>query len=168
MVNIPIYIFIFVILTFLLPLIKQTPIITWDVFFFLLYAYIFDKFIVHLAITLKNNLLTRFYNTSFFAVLNRFFFKFKNKFKPTNLDIVQFTNLSFRIKKITYRDGKKDFISFKLFEESEEIIKEINFLIKELRKKENINNFELINKIVVNLAKLNKINEKFEKHNKKL
>ena len=118
-------------------------------------------------VTLYSKLIDRFYNTSFYVVIDKLYFKFKNKFKITNENIRHFDSWSFRIKKISYIYINKDDYSFKLFEESEKIIKEINLISKDLKNKENIANFELIDKFFVNLRKLNEINKKFEKHTKK-
>lgn len=163
--KLPLYIFIFVIINFFYFWWYDSS-LGLKTYLFILFIYLLQRLGFHILIKLYNTLLDSFFNTSFYLMIKRNFKYYKRKFKFNKLDIIQSSSWNFRIKKISYKEGKGDLISYKLFKESELKHEKLDFLQKELRKNKNLTNFKLVDELNLTISELNEINKKFYKDKK--
>jgi len=133
---------------------------------FFLSLFIFKRFFFFLAIKLYDYLLNKLYNSSFYAILRRNYLKVKRKFIVNKIKPVHYASWAIKVKLIPRNN--KDSYSLELYKESNKLIEDLNLIAKELRKEENVDNLELINKFSLKLSELNDIKEKYKEHNKSI
>lgn len=133
----------------------------------LLLFFIGSRFLYYIVIKLYETLMVKFSNTYCYTIIHKYFNLFKNKLIVNKKrKSVHIASWAFKVNKIPRNN--KDKYALKLFEESEELIKSIDLISKELRKEENIENFELRKIWYDKLIKLNEISKKYNEYKKNL
>lgn len=131
---------------------------SWKEILVLLIFFIGFRFFYYTVIKLYETIMVKFSNTYCYTIIHKYFNLFKYKF-VSKKKLVPFTSWSFRVRRIPRNN--KDKHSLKFFEESEDLIKSINLINKELRKEENLDNFELRRILYEKLNKLNEVSKDY-------